>query len=64
VNNPEDLGDCSTLLGELTIDRRVLGFDASTQVQEFPMVAHTRDFQISLPSAHVDRSFQLVVFGT
>jgi hypothetical protein len=61
VNDSEDFGDRGTLLCELAVDRRILALDTSAQAQEFSVVAHARDLQIRLPSAHIDQPFQLAI---
>jgi hypothetical protein len=54
VNNPEDLGNRSSLLGELAIDRCITALDALSHAQKLTVVAHAGNLQLHLPPAHID----------
>ena len=60
MDNSEDLGNRSALLGELAIDRGVAALDALAHAQELSVVAHARNFQVGLPSTYIDYLFKLV----
>lgn len=61
MEHTQNLGNCGALLCELVIDRNVPVLDALTHAQEFLVVTLASNIQVALPSACIDRLFQLVL---
>lgn len=61
MEHTQNLGNCGALLCELVIDRNVPVLDALTHAQEFLMITLASSIQVALPTACINRLFQLVL---